>query len=118
MVVIEMYQKLRPEAQKQLLFFFREAIRINVPKIDNVLNNLIRTLNDSKYLSCLLKPLVLLLFSFLSFYGSFFSLFVNQLSNGTVVHVLACNCSVFCWNCLLLQKCFAECCVWKEGQNF
>lgn len=50
MIVIELYPKLRPEAREQIWFFFREAIRANVPKIDNVLNNLIRTLNDGQCL--------------------------------------------------------------------
>ncbi|VDK21191.1 unnamed protein product [Anisakis simplex] len=46
MVLFELYPRLHNEARQQILFFFRESIRVNVPKIDNVLINLIRNAND------------------------------------------------------------------------
>lgn len=46
MVLFELYPKLRTEVREQIFFFFREAIKSNVPKIDNVIINLIRNAND------------------------------------------------------------------------
>uniref|UniRef100_F1KT10 SOSS complex subunit A homolog n=2 Tax=Ascaris TaxID=6251 RepID=F1KT10_ASCSU len=46
MVLIEMYPRMHAEPRDQILFFFRESIKVNVPKIDNVLINLIRNAND------------------------------------------------------------------------
>ncbi|KHN71147.1 hypothetical protein Tcan_02465 [Toxocara canis] len=46
MVLFELYPRMHVDAREQMLFFFRESIKVNVPKIDNVLINLIRNAND------------------------------------------------------------------------
>ncbi|MFH4975146.1 hypothetical protein AB6A40_001855 [Gnathostoma spinigerum] len=64
MVLMEIYHRLKPECREQMHFFFREAIKSNVPKIDNVFINLIRHLsdgNDFKESSQLLGVVVSLL---------------------------------------------------------
>lgn len=46
MILFEIYPRMKFEVREQCWFFFREAIKFNVPKIDNVLINLIRNAND------------------------------------------------------------------------
>ncbi|PAV75457.1 hypothetical protein WR25_16023 [Diploscapter pachys] len=47
MVLIELYPKLQEVARNQIIVFFREGIKMNIPKIDNVIMNLVRCLNGS-----------------------------------------------------------------------
>uniref|UniRef100_A0A915DG08 SOSS complex subunit A homolog n=1 Tax=Ditylenchus dipsaci TaxID=166011 RepID=A0A915DG08_9BILA len=46
MVLLEIFYKLKSTVRQQLLFFFAEAVQNNIPKIDNVLTNLLRTISD------------------------------------------------------------------------
>lgn len=46
MILLELFNRIRPEPKKQILYFFREAIKSNMPKIDNVLLNLFRAMNE------------------------------------------------------------------------
>ncbi|KAL3998528.1 hypothetical protein ACH3XW_15410 [Acanthocheilonema viteae] len=46
MILFELYPRMRPEVREQIVYFFREAIKSNVPKIDNVLINYLRNAND------------------------------------------------------------------------
>uniref|UniRef100_A0A914CAV4 SOSS complex subunit A homolog n=1 Tax=Acrobeloides nanus TaxID=290746 RepID=A0A914CAV4_9BILA len=51
MILLELFNKMRSEPKMQILYFFREAIKSNMPKIDNVLLNLLRTINEGGKLS-------------------------------------------------------------------
>ncbi|KAH7722317.1 Integrator complex subunit 3 [Aphelenchoides avenae] len=46
MILLEFFYKLKPAARAQISFFFKEAIKQNVPKIDNVLTNLLKAVNE------------------------------------------------------------------------
>lgn len=46
MILLEMFNRLRPQCRERLLFFFGEAIRMKVPRIDNVLPNLLRATSE------------------------------------------------------------------------
>ncbi|CAG9534506.1 unnamed protein product [Cercopithifilaria johnstoni] len=46
MILFELYPRMRSEVREQIVYFFREAIKSNVPKIDNVLINYLRNAND------------------------------------------------------------------------
>lgn len=46
MILLEMFNRLRPQCRERLLFFFNEAIRLKVPRIDNVLPNLLRATSE------------------------------------------------------------------------
>lgn len=49
MILFELYPRMRPEVREQIVYFFREAIKSNVPKIDNVLINYLRNANDGNF---------------------------------------------------------------------
>ncbi|VDP13921.1 unnamed protein product [Onchocerca flexuosa] len=60
MILFELYPRMRPEVREQIVYFFREAIKSNVPKIDNVLINYLRNANDGSDLkeTCILLSAV------------------------------------------------------------
>ncbi|KAJ1363207.1 hypothetical protein KIN20_023018 [Parelaphostrongylus tenuis] len=47
MILFELWPKLQEPCRELLLQFFREIIKLNVPKIENVITNLVRSLNGS-----------------------------------------------------------------------
>ncbi|KAE9418567.1 hypothetical protein Angca_009870 [Angiostrongylus cantonensis] len=47
MVLIELWPKLHESCRELMLQFFREAVKLNVPKIENVIMNLVRSINGS-----------------------------------------------------------------------
>lgn len=49
MILFELYPRMRSEVREQIVYFFREAIKSNVPKIDNVLINYLRNANDGNF---------------------------------------------------------------------
>lgn len=46
MILLEIFYKLKDTARLQLLILFDEAIKSNIPKIDNVLTNFFRAISD------------------------------------------------------------------------
>uniref|UniRef100_A0A8R1XNE0 SOSS complex subunit A homolog n=1 Tax=Onchocerca volvulus TaxID=6282 RepID=A0A8R1XNE0_ONCVO len=60
MILFELYPRMRSEVREQIVYFFREAIKSNVPKIDNVLINYLRNANDGSDLkeTCVLLSAV------------------------------------------------------------
>ncbi|EYC06204.1 hypothetical protein Y032_0077g1087 [Ancylostoma ceylanicum] len=47
MILIELWPKLHESCRELMLQFFREAVKLNVPKIENVIMNLVRSINGS-----------------------------------------------------------------------
>ncbi|XGW20890.1 hypothetical protein V3C99_004118, partial [Haemonchus contortus] len=47
MILIELWPKLHESCRELMFQFFREAVKLNVPKIENVIMNLVRTINGS-----------------------------------------------------------------------
>ncbi|VDL64162.1 unnamed protein product, partial [Nippostrongylus brasiliensis] len=47
MILIELWPKLQESCRELMLQFFREAVKLNVPKIENVIMNLVRSINGS-----------------------------------------------------------------------
>ncbi|KAI1713801.1 integrator complex subunit 3 domain-containing protein [Ditylenchus destructor] len=46
MILLEVFYKLKPQVRQQIMFFFSEAIKSNIPKIDNVMTNLLRSISE------------------------------------------------------------------------
>ncbi|KAI1713089.1 integrator complex subunit 3 domain-containing protein [Ditylenchus destructor] len=46
MILLEILYKLKPQVRQQIMFFFSESIKSNIPKIDNVMTNLLRSISE------------------------------------------------------------------------